>query len=171
MHLLKNCKILLLILFMSLSAISLSAQTIAQCDSLLKVGQQATRDKDYVKSLEVLATARSMAERNRWEKQLFHAINYTGHNYIAMMDYGEALNYCLEAYNLAVKELDPEFEMIALNNIAILYTADKNYTKTRDYYRKVCEAAKNGKFKSLGIYLINLANIEYIIENPDQTRR
>lgn len=149
---------------------SLNAHTVAQCDSLLKVGQQATRDKDYVKSLEVLATARSMAEKNRWKKQLFHAINYTGHNYIAMMDYGEALNYCLEAYNLAVKELDPEFEMIALNNIAILYTADKNYEKARDYYRKVYDAAKKEKFKSLGIYLINLANVENILENPVQAR-
>ncbi|RDI05808.1 tetratricopeptide repeat protein [Flavobacterium sp. AG291] len=170
MHLLKNCKIVLLILFISLSAVSLNAHTVAQCDSLLKVGQQATRDKDYVKSLEVLATARSMAEKNRWKKQLFHAINYTGHNYIAMMDYGEALNYCLEAYNLAVKELDPEFEMIALNNIAILYTADKNYEKARDYYRKVYDAAKKEKFKSLGIYLINLANVENILENPVQAR-
>jgi hypothetical protein len=111
-----------------------------------------------------------MAEKNRWNKQLFYAINYTGHNYISMMDYGEALNYCLEAYNLSVKELSPEFEMIALNNIALLYTADKNYTKARDYYKKVYDAAKSEKFKSLGIYLINLANVENILNNPAKAR-
>lgn len=141
-----------------------------QCDSILKEAQNATRDKNYVKSLELLASARSIAEKNRWNKQLFYAINYTGHNYIAMMDYGEALNYCLEAYNLSVKELSPEFEMIALNNIAILYTADKNYKKAREYYKKVYDAAKSEKFKSLGIYLINLANVENILNRPAQAR-
>src|SRR5690349_10564832 len=130
MHLiLKNKIALILILLLSLTQLPAAAQTIKQCDSLLKEGQKATREKNYVKSLEILASARSMAEKNRWNKQLFYAINYTGHNYISMMDYGEALNYCLEAYNLSVKELSPEFEMIALNNIALLYTADKNYTK------------------------------------------
>lgn len=170
MHLSKYTKILLCALFVVFLSFSSTAQTTAQCDSLLKEGQRATRDKNYVKSLELLSSARSMAEKNRWNKQLFYAINYTGHNYIAMMDYGEALNYCLEAYNLSVKELTPEYEMIALNNIAILYTADKNYKKAREYYVKVYEEAKNEKFKSLGIYLINLANIENILENPKQAR-
>ena len=171
MHLiLKNKIAFILILLLGLTQLSATAQTIAQCDSLLKEGQKATREKNYVKSLEILASARTMAEKNRWNKQLFYAINYTGHNYISMMDYGEALNYCLEAYNLSVKELSPEFEMIALNNIALLYTADKNYTKARDYYKKVYDAAKSEKFKSLGIYLINLANVENILNNPAKAR-
>src|SRR5688572_17508674 len=134
---LKYTRTFILLLFVALLPLPATSQTTAQCDSLLKEGQKATRDKNYVKSLELLASARSMAEKNRWNKQLFYAINYTGHNYIAMMDYGEALNYCLEAYNLSVKELSPEFEMIALNNIAILYTADKDYKKAREYYKKV----------------------------------
>ncbi|WP_458845326.1 tetratricopeptide repeat protein [Flavobacterium hauense] len=167
---LKYNRIFFLVLFFTLLSVAASAQTMAQCDSLLKEGQKATREKNYVKSLEVLASARSIAEKNRWNKQLFYSINYTGHNYIAMMDYGEALNYCLEAYNLSVKELGPEYEMIALNNIAILYTADKNYTKAREYYKKVYDAAKSEKFKSLGIYLINLANVENILDNPGRAR-
>jgi hypothetical protein len=166
----KYIKIFICVSFVFFMSFSGGAQTMVQCDSLLKEGQKATRDKNYVKSLEVLASARSMAEKNRWNKQLFYAINYTGHNYIAMMDYGEALNYCLEAYNLSVKELSPEFEMIALNNIAILYTADKNYKKAREYYKKVYETAKNENYKSLGIYLINLANVENILNNPKQAR-
>lgn len=168
---LKYNRIFILMLFFSLLPVTGAAQTMEQCDSLLKEGQKATREKNYVKSLEVLASARSIAEKNRWNKQLFYSINYTGHNYIAMMDYGEALNYCLEAYNLSVKELSPEYEMIALNNIAILYTADKNYTKAREYYKKVYDAAKSEKFKSLGIYLINLANVENILNRPTQARQ
>ena len=149
---------------------SARAQTAAYCDSLIKKAKEATQAKDYVKSLELLATARDLAEKNRWNKQLFWAINYTGSNYIYMMDYGEALNYCLEAYNLSVKELGPEFEMIMLNNIAIIYTADKNYKKAKEYYQKAYDTAKEEKFKSLGIYLINLGNMENILNNPKQAK-
>lgn len=166
---LKNIVLIILVSVCSFTSWA-QALTEAQCDSLIKKGQEATRNKEYVKSLELLTTARTAAEKNRWNKQLFFAINYTGHNYIAMMDYGEALNYCLEAYNLSVKELGPEFEMIALNNIAILYTADKNYKKAREYYLKAYNTAKDEKYKSLGIYLINLANVENILNTPQQAR-
>lgn len=166
---LKNILFILLITVISLPSWA-QALTKTQCDSLIKKGQEATRNKEYVKSLEVLNTARIAAEKNRWNKELFYAINYIGHNYIAMMDYGEALNYCLEAYNLSVKELGPEFEMIALNNIAILYTADKNYKKAREYYLKAYNTAKEENYKSLGIYLINLANVENILNEPKQAR-
>jgi tetratricopeptide (TPR) repeat protein len=149
---------------------SVQAQSIAYCDSLIQKSKEATRHEDYVKSLELLSSARSLAEKNRWNVQLFWAMNYMGSNYIYMMDYGEALNYCLEAYNLSVKELGPEYEMIILNNIAILYTADKNYKKAKEYYKKAYETAKDEKFKSLGIYLINLANVENILNNPVQAR-
>lgn len=170
MHINKR-NIFLLLLLIALFPVCASSQTKTQLDSITKEAQEATRKKEYVKSLELLATARSVAEKNRWSKQLFWAINYTGHNYVAMMDYGEALNYLLEAYNLSIKELGPEFEMIALNNIAILYTADKNYKKAHEYYLKTYQTAKSENYKSLGIYLINLANVENILNNPAQARK
>jgi len=166
----KYIRIVIIVLIAALLPLGGTAQTMAQCDSILKKGQEATRNKEYIRSLELLNSVRTVAEKNRWNKQLFYAINYTAHNYIAMMDYGEALNYCLESYNLSVKELSPEYEMIALNNIAIIYTADKNYKKAREYYKKAYDAAKSEKFKSLGIYLINLANVENILNNPEQAR-
>lgn len=163
--------IFLLFLLAALFPVCAISQTKTQLDSITKEAQEATRKKEYVKSLELLATARSVSEKNRWNKQLFWALNYTGHNYVAMMDYGEALNYLLEAYNLSIKELGPEFEMIALNNIAILYTADKNYKKAHEYYFKTYQTAKAENYKSLGIYLINLANVENILNNPAQARK
>ncbi|MCO6149562.1 tetratricopeptide repeat protein [Flavobacterium sp. NRK1] len=144
----------------------INAQTKTYCDSLIKKGQEARHNKNHVKSLELLSTARSIAEKNRWNKQLFYATLYTGSNYLAMMDYGEALNYYLEAYNLSIKDLGPEYEMIALNNIATLYTGDKNYKKAQEYYFKAYKTAKDENYKSLGIYLVNLANIENILNNP-----
>ncbi|TRW27308.1 tetratricopeptide repeat protein [Flavobacterium zepuense] len=164
-------KPLFIVLLFVLMCTGAKAQTQAYCDSIIQKAKEATAGKDYVKSLELLATARTIAEKRNWHKQLFWAINYTGSNYIHMMDYGEALNYCLEAYNLSVKELGPEFEMIMLNNIAIIYTADKNYKKAREYYQKAYDTAKEEKYKSLGIYLINLGNIENILNNPKKARQ
>ena len=165
------CKPVFLVLLFVLMCTGVKAQTQAYCDSVIQKAKEATAAKDYVKSLELLATARTLAEKRNWHKQLFWAINYTGSNYIHMMDYGEALNYCLEAYNLSVKELSPEFEMIMLNNIAVIYNADKNYKKAREYYQKAYDTAKEEKYKSLGIYLINLANVENILNNPAKARQ
>ena len=147
-----------------------SAQNTKYCDSLIQAGKDATRDKDFLKSLELLSTARTMAEERQWHLQNFWATNYIGNNYIAMSEYGEALNYCLQAYTLAIRELGAEYEMIMLNNIATLYTADKNYEKAKEYYQKAVTTARDNNYKSLGIYLINLGNIENILNHPSQSR-
>jgi DNA-binding CsgD family transcriptional regulator len=162
-------RLFLLLLFFCL-CIQAIGQTQQYCDSLIQAGKDATRNKEYVKSLEVLSRARTIAEKNKWHKQTFWSINYIGSNYFAMMEYGEALSYCLEAYTYAVKELGPEFEMISLNNIAVMYTADKKYEKSRDYYLKAYETAKENNYKSIGVYLINLGNIENILNHPLRSR-
>lgn len=163
-------KYIFILIFCCISARS-TAQTTAYCDSLIQVGKDATRNKDYVKSLEVLSRARLIAEKNKWDQQTFWAVNYTVSNYLSMMEYGEALSYCLEAYNIATTRLGPEFEMISLNNIAVLYTADKKYEKAREYYIKAYQTAKQNKYKSIGVYLINLSNIENILNRPRHARR
>ncbi len=162
----KYISTIVFILLLALMPLQINAQTKTYCDSLIKKGQEARHNKNYVKSLELLSSAKSISEKNRWNKQLFYATLYIGSNYLAMMDYGEALNYCLEAYNLSIKELSPEYEMIALNNIATLYNADKNYKKAQEYYFKAYKTAKDENYKSLGIYLVNLANVENILNNP-----
>lgn len=166
MHLKYNYTSIILVLMFVFLSTTVKAQTMVQCDSLIEKAKEATRNKDYVKSLELLSTARAIAEKNKWNIQLFWAINYTGSNYVAMMEYGEALNYCLEAYNLSIKELSPEYEMIILNNIALTYGYNKEYQKSREYHKKAYNTAKEENYKSIGIYLINMANIENVFDNP-----
>ena len=75
-----------------------------------------------------------------------------------MLDYGEALDNYLEAYTIAIKDLEPFHEMIVLNNIAILYSKDKKYDKAEEYFSKALELAKNNKdLIKQGLYSINLA--------------
>ncbi len=110
------------------------AQNVQQCDSLIRSGVEAMQRGQHVQSLELLTQARNQAQKNRWHKQEFLAINNIGANYYSLLEYGEALNWYLEAYTIALKELADAQEMIVLNNIAILYSKEKKYDKANEYF-------------------------------------
>ncbi|KGO90922.1 tetratricopeptide repeat protein [Flavobacterium subsaxonicum] len=159
----------LLCLFMYTSA---TANTITHCDSLIKEGITAMWKKDHVRSLELLTEARNLAEKNRWYKQQFLAINNIGANYYSLLDYGEALNHYLESYTLAVRELEPTSEMVVLNNIAILYSKEENYVKAKEYFKKAYDIAKenNDRIK-IGLYAMNLGSVANEARNLQEARR
>lgn len=136
------------------------ANTIEKCDSLVAAGVEALNKNQYIKSLELLTQARTLAEKNRWHKQNFLAINNIGANYYRLLEYGEALNYYIEAYSIALKELEPKYEMIVLNNIAILYSKENNYEKAKEYFKKAYDIAKqNNDELKIGLYAMNLGNL------------
>jgi tetratricopeptide (TPR) repeat protein len=164
----KSVFTLLLCLFLYLPA---HANTVAHCDSLIQRGVAAMWNKDHVKSMELLTEARSMAEKNRWYKQLFLANNNIGNNYYSLLDYGEALNYYLESYNIALKNLEPKYEMVVLNNIAILYSKEKNYIKAKEYFRKAYDIAKENKDNvKIGLYASNLGNVANEANRPMEAK-
>lgn len=128
--------------------------------------------KDYIKSLELLTEARALAEKNNWHEQLFLANNNIGNTYYSMLDYGEAINYYLEAYNIALKELEPVNEMVVLNNIAILYSKENNQTRAREYFKKAYDIAKqNNDRVKIGMYALNLGNLSNEINQPKEARK
>lgn len=138
----------------------LKANTIEKCDSLIAAGVEALNKNQYIHSLELLTQARTLSEKNRWYKQTFLAINNIGANYYRLLEYGEALNYYIEAYSIALKELDPKHEMIVLNNIAILYSKENNYEKAKEYFKKAYDIAKQNKEDlKIGLYAMNLGNL------------
>lgn len=149
-----------------------NAQTIKQCDTLIIRGVEAMQESEHVKSLELLTQARTLAEKNRWHKQEFLAINNIGANYYSILEYGEALNYYLEAYTIALKELDPTQEMVVLNNIAILYSKEKKYDKANEYFLKAYDIAKENKDNlKMGLYAMNLGNVANEQSNPKLSRQ
>lgn len=160
---------LLLFLFMYRPA---QAYTQAQCDSIILKGVDALWKKEHVKSLELLTRARAIAEKKHWYKQLFLATNNIGANYFEMLDYGEALDYYLESYNIAVKHLEPTSEMVVLNNIAILYSKENNHEKAREYFRKAYEIAKENKDSiKIGLYAMNLGSVYNEIGDAPKARK
>ncbi len=142
------------------------------CDSLIAKGIDAMWKKDHVKSLELLTRAKSIAEKNRWYKQLFLATNNIGANYFEMLDYGEALNAYLESYNIALRHLDPKYEMVILNNIAILYSKENNHAKAKEYFKKAYTIAKENKdYIKVGLYAMNLGSAANETKNTAEARK
>lgn len=87
---------------------------------------------DYAKALKDLTKAKLLAEKNNWYLQIFETKNKIGVVYMNLSDYGEALNYYLEAYIFATQHLESNKESAILNNIAVLYCLEKNTKKLRN---------------------------------------
>jgi len=163
-------KLILIILFFNFSVVR--ANTIQKCDSLIKVGVEAMQKKEHVKSLEILTKCKILAEKNKWYKQQFLAINNIGSNYFLLLEYGEALNYYLQSYTIAIKYLDAKHEMIVLNNIAIVYTKENKFEKATEYFLKAYAIAKErGDKLKTGMYALNLGNLENDKNNPNKARK
>ncbi len=147
---------LLILLWAPLSSVA-QENNLATCDSLIRKGVNLMLEKEHTQSLELLVKAQSMARDNNWDKQQFLAINNIGANYYSMLDYGEALDNYLEAYTIAIKELDAKYEMIVLNNIAILYMKEEKMDKAEEYFTKAYEIALEREDSTkIGFYAVNL---------------
>lgn len=168
----RNASFLLLFILLCLFfAPRMRANTIPKCDSLIRMGIAEMNKNEHVKSLELLTQARVLAEKNQWYKQEFLAVNNIGANYYLLLEYGEALNYYLEAYTIALKQLDQKYEMVVLNNIAILYSKEKNYDKSNEYFHKAYAIAKDNKDNlKIGLYAMNLGNVANETNQPDLAR-
>lgn len=134
------------------------AQTQAECDQMIQEGVEEMHKRNHSKSLELLTQVKVAAAENNWFEQEFLAVNNIGGNYYLMLDYGEALDNYLEAYKIAIKDLDSKYEMIVLNNIAILYSKEKQYLKAEEYFKKAYDiATENQDSLKIGLYAINIA--------------
>lgn len=150
---------------------TVSAANRNSCDSLIKSGVELMLKKNHVKSLELLSNARNMAEKNKWYKQLFLAQNNIGNNYYMLLDYGEALKQYLLSYQIAVKHLDAQHEMIVLNNIAILYSKEKKFEKANEhFYKAFLIAQKSNDSLKMGLYSMNLGSLANDENKPQKAR-
>lgn len=141
------------------------------CDSLIEAGINKMRVGEYLASLEILTQAHAIAEKNNWQKQLFLAKNYIGSDYSCVLEYGEALNYYLPAYIIANK-LGPRYQMMIINNIAILYSKNKDYGKAKAYFTKARDiSVKEKDNEKLGICELNLGVMTSSMEDLPAARK
>ncbi|MFA5618912.1 MAG: tetratricopeptide repeat protein [Weeksellaceae bacterium] len=125
---------------------------------MIQEGVEQLHLRNHSKSLEILTLVKATAKENQWFKQEFLAVNNIGVNYYLMLDYGEALDNYLDAYKIAIKDLESKYEMIVLNNIAILYSKEKQFEKAEEYFKKAYDiAVENNDSLKIGLYTVNLA--------------
>lgn len=150
--------------------LQLQAQTTQEaCDKLIASGIDALYTKKYARSLELLTEAKTAAESHHWPKQLFLATNNIGLNYYSMLDYGEALEYYFSAYELALK-MDSSYEMIVLNNIAVLYLDDNKLEEAEKYFLKAYAIARQHKINyKIGMYAGNLAAVYNVMKKVEKS--
>ncbi len=128
------------------------------CANMIEEGIKLMFEKKHIQSLELLVKATSIANENQWPRNKFRALLNTGSNYYLMSDFGEALNYYLQAYEIAIAELETRDELTVLNNIGILYFQEDNLAKAKEYFRKAYDLSFNQENNTKhGYYAINLA--------------
>lgn len=147
----------------------LFAQTHQQCEKLIQEGIEKMFEKEHTQSLELLVKVKTLAETNGWTKEAFLATNNIGANYYMMLDYGEALKYYLEAYEIAASLSDNSQIMTVLNNIAILYFHERDNEKAYEYFLKAYKIAKENKSnEKRGLYATNLGLVLNKLKKTDE---
>ena len=141
MPLYKFVVILLLIITASFPLVA-QVETQSSVIKHIDLGIQYLSKKEHAKSLEELVKAKEVSMRNEWYPQAFDATLNIGTNYYLVLDYGEAFQYYLQAYEIAVGHLSARQEMVVFNNIGVLYTEDKDLIKAKESFLKAYETAK-----------------------------
>ncbi|WP_310992107.1 tetratricopeptide repeat protein [Aequorivita marina] len=147
-------KSIFIALFLLLNA---QQETRQECNVNIQTAIEAMHKQEHTKSLELLIKAQTIAQENRWYKELFLSLNNIGANYYKLSDYGEALENYLAAYDVALVHLDSKQEMVVLNNIGVLFYQKSNLKEAENYFFKAYEiaVAHSDSFKR-GLYAINL---------------
>lgn len=127
--------------------------------------------KDHTRSLELLVATETVAASKGWSQQLFRATLNIGANYYLMSDYGEALRYYLQAYEIALRESDERNEMIVVNNIAILYFEEGNLEDALTYFTKAYSIAHSlEEADRIGYYAVNIALVSNKLNQTESAK-
>lgn len=127
--------IIFMIFFPSYAQTSLESKN----QELIDHGISKMKQKEHASSLEMLVEAKALSEVKNWPNQNFLATNNIGANYFMLQEFGEALKFYLEAYEIAIESAEVSNIMTVLNNISILYFHERNMEKAYEYFHKAYE--------------------------------
>lgn len=159
-----------LTVFFVLTSFSVWGQQKTQADVIKQIdlGIEAMGKKEHLTSIEMLFSAKETALQHEWYLQAFNATLNIGTNYYMMLDYGEALKYYLQAYDLAIQQLGPKQKKIIYNNIGVLYIEEKDVLKAEEYFLKAYNISKEmGEKEEIGACAVNLALLANQMGNFD----
>ncbi|WP_225035693.1 tetratricopeptide repeat protein [Winogradskyella sp. SM1960] len=147
------------------------ADTPKSLDDQIDEGIALMFQKKHSKSIELLINAEAIAKKNDWYEQAFRSTLNIGSNYYLLSDFGEAVLYYLQAYDIAIEHLDSRQEMTVLNNIGILYFQEEDLLQAKNYFFKAYQKAKGiGDEIKVGYYAVNLALVSNKMKAPDSAQ-
>lgn len=128
---------------------------------LVKLGDAAAEKKEYATALEYFLKAEVLATKKQLPKQMISIKLSIGNMYLAMSNYGEALGYYKEVIAFAEKSnKNKEIIPIALNNIALMYCNEMDYTTAIEYSKRGYDYAKAQNYSySKVLSGVNLSDI------------
>lgn len=150
-------------LFLFLGVQLMYSQSRKQCDSILSSAvEDIFKNEKYTSAILKLQHVKEVAQAQSFQKQHFLATNNIGVAYYQMLDYGNAIQYYLEAYQIAIESEDMNHEMSVLNNIAIVYASEENLEKAQEYFKKSFDIAQDiDNTNRISLYASNLAKINF----------
>ena len=147
------------------------ADTPKTLDDQIDEGIALMFQKEHSQSIELLLTTEAIAKKNQWYEQVFRSTLNIGSNYYLLSDFGEAVLYYLQAYEVAIAHLGSRQEMTVLNNIGILYFQEEDLIQAKDYFFKAYQKAKDIEDEvKIGYYAVNLALVSNKMNAPDSAQ-
>ena len=150
---------IILVFFVLLTHTVLGQQkTQADIIKQIDLGIEAMGNKEHLASIETLLAAKETALQHDWHVQAFNATLNIGTNYYIMLDYGEALQYYLQAYEIAINHLGAKQKKVIYNNIGVLYIEEGDLLKAEEYFLKAYAISKEmEENEEIGACAVNLA--------------
>lgn len=150
----------IILVFFLLPTHTVLGQQKTQADIIKQIdlGIEAMGNKEHLASIETLLAAKETAFQHDWHVQAFNATLNIGNNYYIMLDYGEALQYYLQAYEIAINHLGAKQKKVIYNNIGVLYIEEDDLLKAEEYFLKAYAISKEmGESEEIGACAVNLA--------------
>lgn len=157
-----------------LHAADLQPATAEECQKLIDQGKKFKAAGKYVDALELYTKAEVIAEERNLEEKLFDIKNDFGDIYWHLSNYGEALENCQEALEIATKTPALKDKIILiLNNIAVLYAHEKDYNNALLYLNRALDFGENNKVGGYNrvFFIINIADIYNKLGNYKEARK
>jgi tetratricopeptide (TPR) repeat protein len=169
-------QVLYITLLLFLTSYKLQAQGAAttreQLQQLTKAGEDLVSNGNYTKGIEYLTKAEVIAKRNNWNKELAVAKNQMGLLYVKLSNFGEAMGYYMEAYDIVKKDNGLEnFRLPLMNNFGVLYQKEGDLKSALQYFKEAYKMANEKQDKRMMLGLsINLSDIYNLQNNYREAR-
>jgi len=137
--------IIITILFFSFSATTQAnaktpEQTRGLCQKMINEAREETRISKYTSALEKLLRVESVAAENNWEDLLWVSKYHIGIIYSKISNFGESLDYYLEAFVITQKnEKLRKYGSFPLEGMGVLYVQEKKYKDALSYMKSAYE--------------------------------